>query len=108
MVDGQRIPLAGSVLDHAPRRGVPLELGIRPEFVRIGASPVNGALQAEIAMVEDLGNFKIVTARLGRHTLKAKLPEDDAGPRRPLLAELPAGPHQALRRRPAGGLREAH
>jgi glycerol transport system ATP-binding protein len=31
-------------------------------------------------MVEDLGNFKIVTAKLGRHTLKAKLPEDDPVP----------------------------
>jgi glycerol transport system ATP-binding protein len=80
MVDDQRIPLAKSVLEHAPRRGVPLEIGIRPEHLRIGASPVNGALPAEIAMVEDLGNFKIVTARLGRHMLKAKLPEDDAVP----------------------------
>ena len=80
MVDDLRIPLARSVLDHAPHRGMPLEIGIRPEHLRITANRVNGALPAEIAMVEDLGNFKIVTARLGRHMLKAKLPEDDAVP----------------------------
>jgi glycerol transport system ATP-binding protein len=80
MVDDLRIPLARSVLEHAPHRGVPLEIGIRPEHLRIGSNRVNGALPAEIAMVEDLGNFKIVTAKLGRHTLKAKLPEDDPVP----------------------------
>src|SRR5690349_5911757 len=80
MVDDLRIPLARSVLDHAPRRGVPLEIGIRPEHLRVGASRANGALPAEIATVEDLGNFKIVTAKLGRHMLKAKLPEDNPVP----------------------------
>ena len=76
VVDDVSIPLARSVIEHAPHRGVPLEIGIRPEHLRVGASPANGALPAEIALVEDLGNFKIVTARLGRHQVKAKLHED--------------------------------
>ena len=33
-------------------------------------------LPAQVERVEDLGNYKLVTARLGPHTLKAKLAED--------------------------------
>jgi glycerol transport system ATP-binding protein len=52
-----------------------LELGIRPEFVRYRASAAEGYLPAEVTQVEDLGNYKIITARLGGHLLKAKVGE---------------------------------
>jgi glycerol transport system ATP-binding protein len=53
-----------------------LELGIRPEFVGVSAAPDETTLPVRVSRVEDLGNFKLVTVRLGPHTLKAKLDED--------------------------------
>jgi glycerol transport system ATP-binding protein len=53
-----------------------LELGIRPEFVGVSPVPDETTLPVRVTRVEDLGNFKLVTVRLGPHTLKAKLDED--------------------------------
>ena len=52
-----------------------LELGIRPEFVGVTRADET-TLPAQVERVEDLGNYKLVTARLGPHTVKAKLDED--------------------------------
>ena len=35
-----------------------------------------GTAPASVVRVEDLGNYKLVTARLGPHELRAKLDED--------------------------------
>ena len=53
-----------------------LELGVRPEFVRLGEAAAEGTVPASVVRVEDLGNYKLVTARLGPHELRAKLDED--------------------------------
>ena len=62
--------------------GASLELGIRPEFVSLTARPDAMAVPAQVERVDDLGNYKLVSARLGPHRLMAKLSED---------AEVPAG-----------------
>jgi glycerol transport system ATP-binding protein len=77
VVDGARLPLPAARLRQAASAGGELQLGIRPEFLRCLAAPEPGALAAEFQSVEDLGNYKIVTARLGAHSLKAKVPEDE-------------------------------
>jgi glycerol transport system ATP-binding protein len=56
--------------------GAVLELGIRPEFVGVAHRADGTTLPAKVARVEDLGNYKLVTARLGPHTVKAKLAEN--------------------------------
>jgi glycerol transport system ATP-binding protein len=53
-----------------------LEVGIRPEFLRVSADPAPDGVPAELRSVRDLGNFKLVTAAFGPHTLVAKLDED--------------------------------
>jgi len=72
-VDGLSIPLDAARLERARRAGGPLVLGIRPEFVRCLARASAGAHAAEVTSVEDLGSFRIATARVGRHLVKAKL-----------------------------------
>ena len=57
-----------------------LELGIRPEFVEVAVTEGETTLPAQVERVEDLGNYKLVTARLGPHLLKAKLDEDAQSP----------------------------
>ena len=78
-IDGQsyELPINPDRLERARGRG-DLTLGIRPEFLGCSNAPQPGAVQANITRVEDLGNYKIATAVLGRHTVKAKLAEDAA------------------------------
>src|SRR3546814_4649429 len=75
-VDGDRARVGGCEI--ALGRGYPtldgrIELGIRPEFVRLGR-PGEG-LPIEVTRVEDIGRFKIVRARLDGLGFDAVLPE---------------------------------
>jgi glycerol transport system ATP-binding protein len=66
-----------------------LELGIRPEFVGVTGAADGSTLPAKVERVEDLGTYKLVTARLGSHAVKAKLAEG---------AEVPSeGAHLSFR-----------
>ena len=81
LVDGARIPLArGLAGPKGP--SARLEIGIRPEFLRLSARATPGAVAARITEVEELGSFRIVTLALGERMLKAKLGVD-----RPLPSE---------------------
>ncbi|HET7200656.1 MAG TPA: ABC transporter ATP-binding protein [Burkholderiales bacterium] len=75
-VDGHSIGVPSAVLEKARSARGALVLGIRPEFVRCLTQPASGAVPAEITAVEDLGNFKIATARLGAQLVRAKLGEN--------------------------------
>jgi glycerol transport system ATP-binding protein len=78
LVNGHVIPLDAGYAERARAAGGELKLGIRPEFVRYLSSAAPSAVATEIAAVEDLGNYKILTARLGEHSLKVKVGEDVA------------------------------
>ncbi len=80
VVEGQEIRLDGQATEKARAAGGTLELGIRPEFLRLVAGGSEGAVPVSVARVEDLGNFKIATLGLGAQTLKAKVPEDSEVP----------------------------
>ena len=56
-----------------------IELGIRPEFVRIVPRGAGG-IPITIDKVEDIGSERIVRARLGGQTLSAVVPEDASVP----------------------------
>jgi len=60
-----------------------VELGVRPEYVRLGRTGTPVA----IAKVEDIGRHRIVRARLSGHDVAAIVPED---------GEIPADPHIAF------------
>ena len=84
--DGVRIEGTDAVLGehwHKAASEVPnakLELGVRPEFVGVTDRADATSLPAEVERVEDLGTYKLVTARVGPHAIKAKLAEDAAVP----------------------------
>jgi len=82
VVDGGRVRVPGTdvaVEGVAPPADTDkLELGIRPEFLEIA----DDGHEAAIERVEDLGNYRLATVRLGEHRLVAKLAED-----RPLAAD---------------------
>ena len=88
IADGVRIEGTDLVLGdpwHAAARSYPdarLELGVRPEFVTVTHTPGAASAPASVSRVEDLGNYKLVTARVGPHEVRAKLDEDAGVPAR--------------------------
>lgn len=80
-IDGTDMVMGGTWAEAArARSSSKLELGIRPEFVGVGHEPDSQSLPATITRVDDLGNFRLATAMVGPHEVKAKLPENVAIP----------------------------
>ena len=75
-VDGHLIPLEPAYAERARAAGGELKIGIRPAFVRYLPSAAPDGVAADITAVEDLGNYKIVNARLGQYVVKVKVGED--------------------------------
>jgi glycerol transport system ATP-binding protein len=91
VVEGQRITLAREVCARARAAGGELQLGIRPEFLRRVGAEAPGAVRVEVTEVEDLGRYRIATARLGAQSLKVRLPEEERlGPGEACWLEFPA------------------
>ena len=72
--DGERIAVE-SAPDRAPGPA-PLELGVRPEFVRFSAE----GMAVEVMKVDDVGRYRIVDIRRGAHLIKMVVGEDDPIP----------------------------
>jgi len=80
-IDGTEITLGGHWAavgrQHAKSR---LAIGIRPEFLGVSASARDDAVPAKLLSVQDVGNFKLVKARLGPHEVTAKIAEGQPVP----------------------------
>jgi glycerol transport system ATP-binding protein len=76
VVGGQQIKLEAGLAAKATSSGGELKIGIRPEFLGYANQAQPGAINAQIERIDDLGNYKIATAKLGNQTLKLKLEED--------------------------------
>lgn len=74
-VGDHKMPIDSATLTKVNGQGE-LVIGIRPEFLRYSATPQPAAIPATIQRVEDLGNFKIVTAQVNGQAVKAKVDED--------------------------------
>jgi glycerol transport system ATP-binding protein len=76
-------------LPTAPKfRGKPkLEIGVRPEYVRLGAE----GIPASVQRVDDAGRFRIVHALIEGHPIVAMLREGEDLPAEPLITFDPKG-----------------
>ncbi len=75
-------------LPGAPKAvGGTTQLGIRPEYVRIGAE----GMPVSVTKVEDIGRHKVVRANLEGHEVAAIIGEDDSVPASPKMSFDPAG-----------------
>ena len=72
--DGESIPVAAA--PHRPPAATPLELGVRPEFVRFS----DEGIAVEIAKVDDVGRHRIVDIRRGDHSIRMVVGEDEPIP----------------------------
>lgn len=76
------------VLPGAPEKtGGSMELGIRPEYVRLGRVGIG----VSISKVEDVGRHKVVRAKLEGREIAAIVGEDEEIPAEPKLRFEPAG-----------------
>jgi len=73
LAGGHEVGLAGSYPDLSTRSG-PIELGIRPEFIRIG-SDAQG-LPVKIRRIDDIGRMKVARVQFESVDLNVICPED--------------------------------
>ncbi len=82
-IDGSRVSLGTDTiaLDYSPKvaAGAKTELGIRPEFIRLGRE----GMHVRVNKVEDIGRQKIVRAEFAGRSIAIVVPED---------GEIPADP----------------
>ena len=67
-----------------------IELGVRPEYVALVAPGSPGALPATIEHAQDLGTYRMVSARTGGALVRARVPLDAPLPESPWLSVLHA------------------
>jgi glycerol transport system ATP-binding protein len=92
-VDGANVRIGDSVvaLASAPvvADGAKIELGVRPEFVKLGAS----GIPASVARVEDAGRYRVAHLLMQGHPVAALLREGEEIPADPKVSFDPAGMH---------------
>jgi glycerol transport system ATP-binding protein len=79
-VNGAAIALDEKTAALAAKAQGKLELGIRPMYLKVHTEAVEGGVAARVKSVEDQGNCKIITLRLGEQLLRARLAEEDPVP----------------------------
>ena len=67
-----------------------VKLGIRSEFIKIANNQKDNLLDVNIDKVEDLGNFKLLTAKMGNLTIKSKINRDTEVPSSNVKLHIPA------------------
>ena len=89
-VEGRQAKLGGQVIDLPGTPNAPdgaIELGIRPEYVRLGTS----GMPVSVHKVEDIGRHKVIRARLEGREIAAIIGEDDHVPADPHVSFDPVG-----------------
>ncbi len=94
-VDGSTVNVAGKQINvgkRYPKTGTNIEIGIRPEFVKLTESAASGevGMPMTVHSVEDIGRYKIVRGDVGGHELGAVINESDSVPANPVAVFDPA------------------
>jgi len=50
-----------------------VKLGIRSEFIKIANNQKENVIEVKVSRVEDFGNFKLITAKIGNFEIKSKV-----------------------------------
>ena len=67
-----------------------IKLGIRSEFIKIAQNQNENLVDVNVEKVEDLGNYKLITAKLGDFTIKSKVTRDTEIPSSKVKLHIPA------------------
>jgi glycerol transport system ATP-binding protein len=80
LVDGAAIPLTHSTAEKAVKTGGAVKIGIRPMYVAVHETEIEGGVAATVTGVEDQGFCKIVTAQFGSNSIKARIKDNRSAP----------------------------
>ncbi len=83
--DGAGVEVAGHHLGaaHAPSRLAEtgaFTLGVRPEYVALAEPGAPGALPARVLRSQDVGTYRLISAQVGEHLVKARLSPHASAP----------------------------
>ena len=67
-----------------------IKLGIRSEFIKIAENQSENLLNVDVDKVEDLGNYKLLTAKMGSLTIKSKINRETEVPSSNVKLHIPA------------------
>ncbi|MDA8593651.1 ABC transporter ATP-binding protein, partial [Candidatus Pelagibacter bacterium] len=67
-----------------------IKLGIRSEFIKIANDQTENSLNVDVDKVEDLGNYKLLTAKMGNLTIKSKINRETEVPSSNVRLHIPA------------------
>ena len=67
-----------------------IKLGIRSEFIKIAKNQNENLVDVNVQKVEDLGNYKLITAQMGNFTIKSKVPRETEIPTQNVKLYIPA------------------
>ena len=67
-----------------------IKLGIRSEFIKIAENQSENLLNVDVEKVEDLGNYKLLTAKMGSLTIKSKINRETEVPSSDVKLYIPA------------------
>jgi glycerol transport system ATP-binding protein len=79
------LQVCGNALQLPPGRPLPdgpLKLGVRPEYVTLAQAGHAGAVPAQVAQIQDIGTYFMLTADVGGVPVKARLGAGSAIPAR--------------------------
>jgi glycerol transport system ATP-binding protein len=77
LVKGHRIRLADETAERARGAAGRLELGIRPEYLRLVFDEPKDGIRAKITVVEELGSHSIVTVAMDDISVRVRMNEED-------------------------------
>ena len=67
-----------------------IKLGIRSEFIKIAQNQNENLIDVNVEKVEDLGNYKLITAKMGDFTIKSKVTRETEIPSQNVKLHIPA------------------
>ena len=67
-----------------------VKLGIRSEFIKIATDEKENVVSVKVTRVEDLGNYKLITAKMGDFTIKSKVTRETEIPSQDVKLHIPA------------------
>ena len=67
-----------------------IKLGIRSEFIKIAQNQNENLIDVNVQKVEDLGNYKLITAKMGDFTIKSKVTRETEIPNQNVKLHMPA------------------
>ncbi len=67
-----------------------IKLGIRSEFIKIAKNQNENLVDVNVQKVEDLGNYKLITAKMGSLTIKSKVTRETEIPNQNVKLHIPA------------------